>query len=170
MSFPYVRAETRTFVERLAGQYRRACGERMVVTSASRPQSMRLINGSDRSVHPTGIAVDLRKSNDRRCRDWLRETLVELERAGLIEATEEFRPPHFHVAVFPSPYARYVQGKGAAVRTASAEEARYRVRSGDSLWGIARRHETSVSRLKEANGLRSDRLRIGQVLHIPGER
>src|SRR5690606_26785127 len=51
VSHPYVRPETRTFVERLAGQYRRACGEQLVVTSAARPQSMRLINGSVRSVH-----------------------------------------------------------------------------------------------------------------------
>lgn len=171
VSFPFVRPETRTFVERLAGQYRRACGERMVVTSASRPKSMRLLNGSDRSVHPTGIAVDLRKPSNRRCRAWLRSTLVELEGAGLLEATEEYHPPHFHVAVFPQPYARYVKAKGARVRVASAgDEARYEVRSGDSLWTIARRHDTTVSRLKAANGLRSDRLRIGQVLRIPGER
>lgn len=170
VSHPYVRSETLTFVERLSAQYRRACGERLVVTSAARPKSMRLSNGVTRSVHPTGMAVDLRKSRNGRCRSWLRRTLVDLEGSGLIEATEEHRPPHFHVAVFPAPYARYVQSRGASIRMASADNQRYRVRRGDSLWEIARRHDTTVNRLKEANGLRSSRLQIGQVLRIPGDR
>lgn len=39
VGFPYVKPATRTFVERLAEQYRRACHERLVVTSAIRPDS-----------------------------------------------------------------------------------------------------------------------------------
>ena len=51
---------------------------------------------------------------------------------------------------------------------APAEERRtvYRVKSGDTLSAIARRHGTSVSQLKKWNGLRSDRLRVGQRLII----
>src|SRR5690606_17618123 len=164
VSYPYVRAETRTFVQRLAAQYRAACGERLVVTSASRPQSMRLLNSVRKSVHPTGMAIDLRKSNRTACRNWLRRTLLSLERSGVIEATEEHNPPHFHVAVYPAPYARYVAARGGPTY-ASAEK--YRVRKGDSLWSIARRHDTTVDRLNEANGLTSSTLLPGQTLQIP---
>lgn len=43
----------------------------------------------------------------------------------------------------------------------------YRVRSGDTLSEIARRYGTTVSKLRSANGLSSNRLRIGQELKIP---
>ncbi len=45
----------------------------------------------------------------------------------------------------------------------------YRVRPGDTLSAIARRHHTSVSRIKQANHLRSNLIRPGQALIIPGE-
>jgi hypothetical protein len=167
VSYPYVRPATLTFVERLASQYRSACGEKLVVTSAVRPKSFRLSNSHDKSVHPTGIAVDLRRPRNGRCRSWLRGVLRSLEGAGMIEATEERHPVHFHVAVFPSPYRRYVERKGGEVHVASRGGGTYRVRRGDSLWAIARRHDTSVARLKTANDLRSAHLSIGQVLTIP---
>jgi membrane-bound lytic murein transglycosylase D len=43
----------------------------------------------------------------------------------------------------------------------------YRVRSGDSLYSIARRHGTSVNRIKIANGLKSTLVRPGMRLIIP---
>ncbi len=42
----------------------------------------------------------------------------------------------------------------------------YRVRSGDYLGKIARRFHTSVRKIKRMNGLRSNRLRVGQKLKI----
>ncbi len=45
----------------------------------------------------------------------------------------------------------------------------YSVRAGDNLGGIAARHQVTVATLKEFNQLASDRLRIGQVLSIPGQ-
>lgn len=194
--YPYVRPEARLFVERLSAQYRQACGERLVVTSATRPHyyQRRLANGSARSVHPTGMAIDLRRPSNARCLAWLRRTLLALDRANVIEAIEERRPPHFHVAVFPTPYRQYVDGRagGASgatrtVRTASrtaaepaapraasgaaeapAASATYVVRRGDTLWGIARSHRVGVADLRTANRLRSDRLVPGQRLSIPG--
>lgn len=43
----------------------------------------------------------------------------------------------------------------------------YTVSAGDTLWGIANRNDTTVSELKEANGLTTDSLFVGQVLRIP---
>ena len=43
----------------------------------------------------------------------------------------------------------------------------YRVRAGDSLHGIANRHQLTVRTLKDINRLSSIRLSIGQVLSIP---
>src|SRR5688500_19233304 len=37
VSFPYARPEVGTFLERLGAQYREACGEKLVVTSLTRP-------------------------------------------------------------------------------------------------------------------------------------
>ncbi|MDQ1349658.1 MAG: rane-bound lytic murein transglycosylase [Acidobacteriota bacterium] len=54
------------------------------------------------------------------------------------------------------------------VESAQVEGATYRVRSGDTLSGIAARHRTSVSAIKSANNLRSDRLALGQRQRIPG--
>lgn len=52
---------------------------------------------------------------------------------------------------------------GAAVSEGNV----HRVRSGDTLSEIARRYGTTVSKLRSANGLTSNRLRIGQELKIP---
>ncbi|WP_457681365.1 C40 family peptidase [Thermovibrio sp.] len=46
----------------------------------------------------------------------------------------------------------------------------YRVKPGDSLYKIAKRFHTTVSKLKRLNGLRSSRLRVGQRLIVPGFR
>lgn len=169
VGYPYVRASTRTFVTRLGAQYRRACGTPLVVTGATRPATRQPWNASDRSVHPTGMAVDLRKPTNTRCRAWLRTTLLSLERAGVIEATEEYGPPHFHVAVYPKPYTQYVRHltAGTAVARASSHGPTYRVRSGDTLWDISRRYDTTVDELMDANHLNDADIRPGQTLVLP---
>lgn len=174
VSHPYALSITRTFVQRLARQYRQTCREQLVITSAMRPTSLRLVNSVDRSVHPTGMAIDIRRPNNRRCLDFLRETLLRLEREGVLEATEERRPPHFHVAVYPGPYRRYIgdaeeapAGQRSASRPPAPRRDTYRVRQGDSLWEIARRHNTTVDRLRVANDMRTNRIVAGQVLIIP---
>ncbi|MFS0821418.1 LysM peptidoglycan-binding domain-containing protein [Bacillus sp. 1P02SD] len=43
----------------------------------------------------------------------------------------------------------------------------YTVAAGDTLWVIANRNGTTVSQLKDANGLTSDSLYVGQVLRVP---
>jgi hypothetical protein len=103
VSFPYARREVKTFLEQLAHAYHAACGESLVVTSLVRPISRQPWNASPISVHPTGMAVDLRRSDRRGCRQWLESTLLALESEGMVEATREHWPPHYHVAVFPDP-------------------------------------------------------------------
>lgn len=100
VTYPYVLASTRRVVERLAEEYRDVCRERMTITSAVRPSSRQPRNASEKSVHPTGLAIDLRKPRGSSCRNWLRDRLLELEADGVMDATEEFRPPHFHVVVY----------------------------------------------------------------------
>ena len=43
----------------------------------------------------------------------------------------------------------------------------YTVKSGDSLWSIAKKYNISVSDLKSSNGLTSSMLKIGDILKIP---
>ena len=192
VSYPYARPEVTLFLSRLAGQYRSACGERLVVTSLTRPTSAQPRNASDRSVHPTGMALDVRYSRTASCRRWLEGVLLDLERAGVIEATRERRPPHYHIAVFPREYQAYVDGlaRGRSTQVADASTARtaagaptvtrnvasdagsatvsaYKVRSGDSLWTIARAHRTTVADLRSWNNLRGSKIFAGQVLEVP---
>jgi hypothetical protein len=162
VGFPWVRPATRSFVQRLGAQYEAACGEALVVTSAVRPATRQPANATERSVHPTGMAVDFRKPRKPACLRWLRGTLLDLERAGVIEATEERRPAHFHVAVFPTPYTLHTTARGRAEATVT-----YIVRAGDTLWDIAREHETTVDALTSANRLDGMTVRPGQELRIP---
>jgi nucleoid-associated protein YgaU len=116
------------------------------------------------------MAIDIRRTNDRGCRAWLENVLLSLESTGVLEATRERTPPHYHVAIFPRPYARYVanlEARAADTRLASSSSLDYRVRRGDSLWNIAREHGTSVEELKTANGLTGSRIYAGQLLQIP---
>jgi hypothetical protein len=151
VSFPYARPEVKTFIERLADQYHGACGEPLVVTSLTRPITRQPPNASAISVHPTGMAVDLRRSDSSGCRQWLETVLLDLENKGVIEATREQYPPHYHVAVFPNPYLQYVA-------------------SGEALPDIqvARStHETTsrarVSRVRVARVSRASRARLARV-------
>ena len=162
VAYPYARQEVALFLSRLGSQYRSACSEQLVVTSLTRPRTRQPRNASDRSVHPTGMAMDLRRPNNGSCRSWLESVLLHLEGAGALEATRERRPPHYHVALFPKQYGAYVE-----TRLASAAEAQYFVRRGDSLWKIAQKHGTTVEQLRSANDLRGSRIYAGQVLTVP---
>jgi membrane-bound lytic murein transglycosylase D len=42
----------------------------------------------------------------------------------------------------------------------------YRVKKGNSIWLLAKRYDTTVSEIKRMNGLRNDRLKIGQIIKI----
>jgi hypothetical protein len=120
--YPFVLPQTLELVTRLAAQYRAACGERLVVTSGARPTDKQPRNSVAESVHPTGMAVDFHRPVEP-CLSWLRQALIELEDEHVIEATEERRPPHFHVAVLrpsPSNYAVHVPSKSLPLRAVAS--------------------------------------------------
>jgi LysM repeat protein len=234
VSHPYARPAVKLFVERLSAQYRSACGEKLVVTSLTRPVQQQPRNASDLSVHPAGMAVDMRISRKGSCVRWLEKTLLSLEKEGVLDVTRERRPPHYHVALFPQPYTRYVASIAgrSAVQVASAqpkppakppaataasspvvaaeastaeaslddaadlerelevaldskdaagpqlvtanvtpdatdEVGTYRVNRGDSLWSIARRHNTTVDTLKDMNSLKDSYIMAGQIITVP---
>lgn len=60
-------------------------------------------------------------------------------------------------------------GQVLKIPTSAAQSSyfEYTVRSGDTLWQLARRYGTTVDAIKSLNGLSSDALSIGQVLKIP---
>ncbi|MDX1675321.1 MAG: DUF5715 family protein, partial [Longimicrobiales bacterium] len=139
VSYPYARAETLALLEHLAAGYHSACGQRLVVTSLTRSRADQPRNASRRSVHPAGLAIDLRRSSRYSCRRWLERTLLRLEGEGLVEATRERWPPHYHVAVLPRAVRdRWSERVAAAEAVAPLADTTYEVRSGDTLWEIAR--------------------------------
>jgi LysM repeat protein len=180
VSYPYTRPEVKLFIERFAARYREACGERLVVTSLTRPLTRQPRNAHKLSVHPAGMAADLRRSRRAACRNWIEQTLLDLEEQGVLDATKESRPAHYHVAVFPREYEAFIDageddsGEAAADSTPpgahviAEARASYTVQPGDSLWSIAQRHGVSVEILKRANQLRTSRIEPGQILVFPG--
>lgn len=161
VSYPYLRPAVKTLLERLSAQYRNACGEKLTVTSMTRPIARQPVNAADDSVHPTGMAFDLRIPSNSRCRSWLERTLLSLEGNNVLDVTRERRPPHYHVAVFPEPYQQYLAG-------IMGQQREYTVRRGDTLVAIASRLDTSVAQIRSANALSGDLIHIGQTLMIPG--
>jgi peptidoglycan DL-endopeptidase LytE len=55
----------------------------------------------------------------------------------------------------------------AVLFQSSASAATIKVKPGDTLWGLSRQYQTTVEKIKSANGLTSDRIYIGQQLYIP---
>lgn len=107
VSYPFARPAVRDFVEWLAAEYHAAMGAPLVVTSLTRPTSRQPRNASPLSVHPAGMAVDLRIPASASALRWLEHKLLSLEQAGVVDVTREQHPAHLHVAVFPEQYARF---------------------------------------------------------------
>lgn len=157
VSFAYTRPVVKSFVEYLGAQYRQGCGEQLVVTSLTRPEALQPHNASNLSVHPAGMAMDVRAKQTPKCRVWLESTLLGLEKQGILDVTREVHPPHYHVAVFPGPMEAFLARAGtakpaaptavtpAAISTAPAATAASRVEPAGSLG-------PAVSRSRELSG------------------
>ncbi|MEZ5502336.1 MAG: DUF5715 family protein [Halioglobus sp.] len=180
VSYPYAVPGTKVFLSRLSEQYHSACGEKLTVTSLLRPRDRQPANSVAHSVHPTGMAVDLRVPPKPQCRAWLERTLLSLEKEGVLDVTREHYPPHFHVAVFVRKYETRLAQSGSGVGYGEADSGtrmvaysdpnrRYVVRKGDTLSDIAARTGVRVSQLRAANGLRGNLINVGQKLRIPSQ-
>ncbi|HEX5972050.1 MAG TPA: DUF5715 family protein [Gemmatimonadaceae bacterium] len=107
VSYPYTRPEVLSFIEHFAASYRAATGDRLVVTSLTRPLSTQPRNAHVLSVHPAGMAVDLRVPASEEDRAFLEHALLSMEKAGMLDVTREHHPSHFHVAVFAPQFEPY---------------------------------------------------------------
>lgn len=75
------------------------------------------------------------------------------------------RVGHGNIRGFARPkYAKETTGSKAPTSSAS----KYTVKSGDTLWDIAKAHGTSVATIKSLNGLKSDLIHKGDVLKVSG--
>ncbi|CAA0100893.1 Autolysin [Halioglobus japonicus] len=176
VSFPYAVPGTRLFLSRLSSQYYSRCGEKLTVTSLLRPRDRQPANSVAHSVHPTGMAVDLRIPKTRKCRAWLENTLLSLEREKVVDVTRERYPPHYHVAVYAEHYeTRVAKLTGKSTRSSDASQStsyagayqRYVVQKGDTLSEIAQRNGIRVAQLRAVNTLRGNLINVGQKLRIP---
>lgn len=61
------------------------------------------------------------------------------------------------------------KNKAQTKKSAKVATQKYKVRSGDSLYTIARRHGMKLAELQRLNGLKSSKLKIGQVLIVSGK-
>lgn len=119
VSQPFAMPITAAFTNRLADQYAaRGCGP-LIVTSAIRTLEYQatLENGSENSVHPTGMSVDLRYAAKDEvggvdCQEWLEDTLLnDIENSRRIDVTIEKNPAHFHVVVIPDAYEAFLKSR-----------------------------------------------------------
>lgn len=58
-------------------------------------------------------------------------------------------------------------GATGGAPSAPDSDGTYTVKSGDNLGKIAKSHGTTVARLREANGLKTDQIKVGQKLKLP---
>jgi LysM repeat protein len=87
-----------------------------------------------------------------------RTSLISVGQSLTIPGVSESTPP-------VSPYAPAIQ---SIPQDIYANSGNYVVQGGDHLTKIAYKYGTSVAKLKEANGLVTDRLQVGQRLIVPG--
>lgn len=146
VSFPYSRPEVQAFVTRMGRDVRDSTGGMLTITSLTRPAALQPRNAHKLSVHPAGMAVDFRVPRDPAERAFIERRLLAMEKAGLIDATRERSPAHYHVAVFAERMLAYTAGRDsvdavAAARTAAARASTARA-AGLAMSAIARVRST----------------------------
>ncbi|WHY81736.1 LysM peptidoglycan-binding domain-containing protein [Siminovitchia fortis] len=68
----------------------------------------------------------------------------------------------------PAPKPSTASGSSSSAKSSGANAGTYKVVSGDTLGRIAAKYGTTVTKLKQANGLKSDLIYVGQVLRLNG--
>lgn len=154
VSFPYSRPEVQAFLTRMGRDFRDSTGGMLTVTSLTRPAALQPRNAHRLSVHPAGMAVDFRIPREPAERAFLERRLLAMEKAGLLDATRERTPAHYHVAVFAAPMLAYVAARdsvdaAAAARTVAA------LRAGGRTGGQAM---SAVRRVRATDSVNESRL------------
>jgi LysM repeat protein len=91
--------------------------------------------------------------------------LNNLSRDAVLRVGQELKvPTDGSTMTTTSPRVDTFQPSGMEASTTS-----YTVQRGDTLSGIARRHNTTVQAIKAANSKTSDTIRVGEELRIPGQ-
>lgn len=67
----------------------------------------------------------------------------------------------------PAAAPKPVKTAGTTGGTAADADGTYTVKSGDNLGKIAKSHGTTVAKLREANALKTDQIKVGQKLKVP---
>ena len=142
VSYPYTRPEVLSFVEHFAASYHVATGSRLVVTSLTRPEAKQPRNAHVLSVHPAGMAVDLRVPTDDDDRAFLEHALLSMEQVGMLDVTRERHPSHYHIAVFAPKFVPYAALLDSVAQTERATR-------------LARRKADSVARASVAAAVQS---------------
>jgi LysM repeat protein len=62
--------------------------------------------------------------------------------------------------------ASSIENKSTKIKTNQINSISHIVREGDTLWGIARKHNVQVSDIKKLNNLKSDTIHKGDILKV----
>jgi N-acetylmuramoyl-L-alanine amidase len=87
--------------------------------------------------------------------EWYRNRLANAIMDGIHEYFQRTPPPGTLLA-----WQKENQKGGGQV-------SRYRIQRGDTLSGVARQNQTTVSELMRFNGMTDDRVMVGQTIRIP---
>lgn len=113
------------------------------------------------------------RRSDLRSTDGARQTLQPLSRSDRMRRLDSrsqraaARPPAYRTPNVINRNSRDSVARAPAAAAPSGGET-ITVVSGDTLYGLARRHRVSIAALKAANGLRNNMIRPGQRLVLPG--
>lgn len=154
VSFPYGRPEVQSFLTRMGRDFRDSTGGMLTVTSLTRPALLQPRNAHKLSVHPAGMAVDFRIPRDAAERAFMERRLLAMEKAGLLDATRERSPAHYHIAVFAEPMLAYVARRDSADAVANARLAAMRAAAAPA----SSRAMTAVARIRAGDSVNESRL------------
>ena len=91
-------------------------------------------------------------------------SLNNIGRRNLIVAGKRLKVPYLHSQ---TKARRVVKAKAQPIIIPPGEKIKYKVKSGDNLWLIARRYNTTTRRIMTASGINTTNLHINQILYIP---
>ncbi|HYR03238.1 MAG TPA: LysM peptidoglycan-binding domain-containing protein, partial [Syntrophobacteria bacterium] len=139
------------------------------------PREGRVVTASSESPAKSAQAAPSRKATSRKGAKGA-QTASRSTPAGAGAAQRTTASPNStpEAAASPGRTEARSQGTAAAATTGTPREAgvrgqtiAYRVKDGDTLFSIAKRYNTSVDQIKVLNALKSNLVKVGQLIHIP---